>query len=411
MPRALTPTKLSLARWAQLVGIHPLHFAQVTLPETPPSVCGQPWIQHSWQQADRVGREDLAQAIAEAESDIETHLRARLLPTWEVDEWRPTIRPYKPEFVNLNSRDVRGYEQALEANWKHFISGGVQLKTLLEAASAVTYTDLDGDTYFETATTTTPVTFTDVCEIHVYYPGKAGADAWEIRPINVVIAAGVATITFRRELAVLEALYEDFEPEAVDGTDNANFLTTVDIYRKENDPQQQATFLWEPVTTCGCGVVEGCSQCSYATQAGCLRARGNPHNSMLSYQPGDWDADTETFTAVGWAIGRQPDIVRLWYYAGLRDERLACPRRQMPNEWERAVAYFAAAKLERPLCECNNIHAWIEKWRRDLAVKGEEGLSVSKDDLDCPFGTLEGAVYAWRRIKASRELVGQAVLA
>jgi len=393
------------------MGIHPLHAAQVIIPDMPPTVCAQPWLQHPWQAADRIGREDLAVAIAQAEADLERYLRARLAPSWEVDEWRPTIRPYKPELLNSNSKDIRGYEQVVEANWKHFVSGGVQLKTLIEAASAIVYTDLDGDGYFETATSTSPVSFTNPCEVYAYYPNEGGDDAFEIRPVDVSIVAGVATITFRRELAVLNELYEAFDADAVDGTDNANFLTTVDIYRKENDPSQQATFLWEPFSMCGTCDGGGCGQCAYQVQTGCLRARGDPRNSMVAFQPGEWDAATETFTPFGWQLPRQPDLARLWYYAGLRDMRMACPERGMPAEWERVVAYYAAALLDRPLCECNNVHAWIEHWRRDLAVSGEEGLSVSRADLDNPFGTKYGAVHAWRRVIGSRDSVGEAILA
>ena len=73
---------------------------------------------------------------------------------------------------------------------------------------------------------------------------------------------------------------------------------------------------------------------------------------------------------------------------------------------ELAVAYYAAALLDRPICECNNIKTWVDHWQRDLAIAGaEEGLSVSADDLDCPFGTRRGAVFAWRRVK--KEALGE----
>ena len=47
MARARTVTKLSLDRWAQIIGINPLHFSQVQI--EPPTVCAQPWMQYEGQ--------------------------------------------------------------------------------------------------------------------------------------------------------------------------------------------------------------------------------------------------------------------------------------------------------------------------------------------------------------------------
>ena len=412
MARAETYTRLSLARWFQLMGIHPLHGEQVIMPNLPPTVCSQPWLTHPWQDTDRVGREDLALAIKQAEDDIERELKATLMPTWIVDEWRPTMRTFRPELGNLSGRDIRDFGQIVFSRQKQFISGGIQAKTFV-ATPAIVWSDADGDGYKETGTVTAAVTFLDACELCVYYPGKAGVDEWEIRPINASINAGIglATITFRRELTVQEDLLESFDPQSVDGLVDGNFLATVDIYRKYNDPQQQVQFLWEPFgSSCATCSGDGCPTCAYNTQYGCLMIREDPRLGIVVYHPATWNNTTLQFDAVGWAISRQPDLVRLWYYAGLRQKNLACPNRSMPLEWERAVAYYAAALLDRPVCECNNLHAWIENWRRDTAIPGEEGLQgesrweQGSSILSNPFGTKRGAVFAWHRILRSREL-------
>ncbi len=106
------------------MGIHPLHGNQVFLPSLPATVCAQPWLQHAWQDVDRIGRDDLALAIREAEDDIERELKTRLMPSWEIDEWRPTIRPFRPELINRTSTDIRGYDQVADLPWMHFITGG-----------------------------------------------------------------------------------------------------------------------------------------------------------------------------------------------------------------------------------------------------------------------------------------------
>lgn len=403
MARTQTVTKLGVDRWAEIMGIHPLHVNQVFLDTMPPTVCAAVWLQHAWQDADRIGRDDLALAIREAEDDIERELKSRLAPSWELDEWQPTIRVFRPELTNLSITDIRGYSQIADLKWMNFITGGIEAKEVITAGVAITYTDSDGDGYSETATVTATVAITNECEIHIYYPGKAGEDNWEIRPIEVSIIAGVATITFRRELAVIENEMEKFDAAGVEGTNNTLFLTTVDVYRKYNDPQQQINFLWEPFATCVDCFGTGCESCAYSTQTGCLLVRSDPRLSTIVYHPANWNSDTLEFDAAAWLVKHQPDLLRVWYYAGLRDKSLSCSQR-MPPEWERVVAYFAAAKLDRPLCECNNVSAFIDHWRRDLSVPGEEDMRISDDVLDNPFGTQRGAVYAWQRVKRSRDL-------
>ena len=409
MGRAETISKLPLAEWARIMGINPLHFEGVILPADRPSVCAQPWFQHPWQDADRVGREDVAIAIARAEEDIERFLKARLLPAWEVDEWKPTIRPFKPELFNLSVTDIRGMAQVVQTEWGHMVSPGVEKKDLITAGVAIGWSStLPPATYDDTGTvliTVLPAAVTKECEIHIYYPGKSGADEWEIRPINVSIVGGAATITFKRELTVLESLQEDPATPEIDGTVPANFLEDVDVYRKWNDPQTQVTFLWEPTGICGCGSGT-CVHCAYSSQAGCLLLRGEPKLGIVAYQPGTWEVDEEVFNSAAWAVARQPDIVRLYYLAGIQDPKRNCPTLEMSPAWARTVAYYAASLLDRGVCECNNVHAWVERQRQDLAANLENvSFQISSEDLDNPFGTRRGGIDAWKRVKNAREAV------
>lgn len=414
MARAETLTRLPLDEWFRIIGIDPLHANQVYV--APATVCEQPWFQFPWQDVDRIGREDIALAIAQAEADIERELHYRLLPTWEVDEWRPTVRPWRKELFNTNSLDVRGFQQTVFTNWKQFISGGIEAKDLVPpAGAAILYSGDDGDGYDKVATVEQAVTFTDPCEVAIYYPGEGGADEWEIKPISVSIDAGIATIVFRREQCVLPELMAYLRdpdiprPAGLEGTDNDNFLTTVDVYRHWNDPQQQVTFLWEPFAVCDCGT--GCQLCAFSAQTGCLMQREDPRIGAVSYRPGAWNADDASFDSAIWAVGRQPDLARLWYRAGLRNRSLACPTRTMDPEWARIVAYYAAALLDRPVCECNNVHAWIDHWRQDLAPNLENvSFQISPEDLNNPFGTRRGAIFAWRRVRQEGG-VTEAVLA
>lgn len=408
MARAETVTKLPLATWAKIMGVHPLHFEGVTLGEYPH--CSQSVMQHEWQNNDHVSREEIAMAIAEAETKIENYLGFRLAPSWEVDEWRPTTRPFIPEFVKFHSDDIRGYRNTVTADWGYLISGGIRSKELIEADADIVYTDPNGDGYAETATVLVSTSAVNPNEICAFYPDKSGADEWQIRPIDVSISSGVATITFRRELVVLEDLQESFDAHetSIEGTDDDNFLEVVDVYRVYNDPITQASFLWEPLNTwCGSCDGDGCANCAYSTQTGCLILRGDPRQSIVGYAPGAWDVDEDIFTSEAWNVYRAPDIVRLYYYAGWRNKSQTYVSRMDP-QWQRAVAYMAAAMLDRPPCECMSDN-W-NKWRQDITLRdGSEdgqpifrepgsGFSIIRGISDNPFGTRRGEIYAWRKV-------------
>lgn len=404
-------TKLSLDRWFRLIGVNPLHANSVVGPKQP-TVCAAIWYQKEWMSADRVSREEVARAIAQAEANIEQMIGYRLLPTFERDEWHPTARAPKPEWLRIGSQDVRGFAQAVEAKWGYVLAGGIEGKTLI-GTEPITWSDEDGDTYKETGTVTVT---TDVaqCEIRAFYPHESGNATYEIRPINVTVSSGVATITFRREQCVLKELLLREYPEAdddfqrpIDGMIDANFLEEIDVYRVYVDRSTQAQLMWEPLDGCGCGT-GSCPNCLLSSQSGCLSVHADPRLGWLSYRPATWNATDEAYDIAYQALSRQPDMVRLWYYAGWADQSRTCPTTQMDANWERTVAYYAAALLDRPVCECNNVHAWIEHWRRDLAIPGaDEGLRISSDDLNCPFGTRRGAINAYKRCLAEGVRIGE----
>jgi hypothetical protein len=395
---------LSLDHWARLLGVNPAHFNGVEVPTFRQPVCDHHWFQYAWQNSDAVSREDVAAAIAEAEAQIELHLGYRLLPSWEEDEWRETARPRSPEHSFVSPWDARGYSEAVSTKWKQFLSGGIRSSDLVRADAPITWSDPDGDGYTERGTVTGNTTALNSCEIHLYYPGKNGDPRWEIKPVRVVVAGGVATVTFRRELAVLEDIQEAFTNDLVplaDGADDADFLATVDIYRVYNDPQRQVEFVWEPVSQCNVCGNEGCALCTYSTQWGCLHARGDRSLGQVVYTPATWNATDKAFDSAAWAIARRPDITRLWYYGGLRSNAVDCPDIEMDPLWARAVAIYAASILDRPPCSCNM--ARFERWQEDLSyIRGTTELAQYQSTakiINNPFGPKRGAVYAWNLVQ------------
>ncbi len=404
-------TKLTLARWAELMGINPLHFAGVQLDGsgTPPTpdlqaqlTCSQPWSQFSWQNSDAESRESVAEAIQTAEGNIERLIGYPLLPTWFSDEWRLTTRPWDPTLVNLNLRDVRGFQKTVELRHGMFVTGGQRVADTLEAGAAIVYSDPNSDDYNELATVAVvTAAVSDSEEVRCYYPGHIGETEYEIRPINVTIAGGTVTITFDQWNAVLETRDEAMVWEPSNGATAAQFLTTVDVARVYNDPQTMATLVWQPTTACGCDITGTgtCVLCEYSVQTACLTGR-NLDQGIVAYTPASWDSANEDWDTVTLQVARDPDIVRAWYRAGLADQSRTWPTRQLAPHWERAVAYYAASLLDRGVCSCAS--ASVARWQEDIAFeRGAEQLNsykISKKTMDASLGTRRGAVYALDRI-------------
>ena len=403
-------TLLSLDRWAAILGIDPRHFRQVITTVKPFTSCDTVWKEHPWQENDAVSREEVAMAIQQAENTIAHYLGYKLLPTWEADERQQAPQPGAPELVYASNVDPRGFYQSSRLNWGHYLYGGIEAKTLQQANTPVAYTDADGDGYKETATLQVATTVTDAEEIAVFYPCEEGADAWEIRPLrSISISGGIATIKLWRHQLVVPDLIEALSPSQVDGDVDANFLAVVDVYRRYNDPSQQVQLIWSARPNyCECGDI-ACETCTFATQWGCLTGH-NFSQGLVRYQAASWDADDEEYNAAQLSVCRNPDRLRLWYRAGLRDMSLQYPTLQMAPEWERAVTYLSLMYLDRPLCGCNNLDAITQHWGHDLAIEGSEvGDKITDRLLNNPFGTTRGAVFAWKLVNQRDRVLGRAV--
>ena len=412
--RTLPRTLLTLDRWAQIIGLDPRHFRQITTSVKPATTCSKVWKQYSWQEADQVGRYDVADAIQQAERTIAQYLGYKLLPTWEVDERQHTPKPGNAELLRYGATGPRGFPLAVLANWGHFVEGGVQAKVIEPNGSGVgiTYSDRDGDGYFETATVTINTTITDEEEIAVFYPNEGGADEWEIRPLReVAISGGVATITLWRHQLVDPDLIEALDPQAVNGATNASFLTTVDVYRRYNNPSGQLTLIWDPnnffCNACGTATT-CCPVCGQTTQEGCLMPKDYLASLLMyraaTYEDGEW-------STAAFACNRNPDQLLLSYRAGLEDKTRDWPKLQMDSQWEKAVAYYALALLDRPVCDCAPMKGLSAYWREDLSRQSPQGGAFQLGDnvLNNPLGTNRAAIHVWNMIQEQGRRLAQPV--
>lgn len=418
MTRAMTPTLLPLDTFFRVLGVHPLHSSQVVYAiesDDRGLTCDEPLVQYSWMRADRTGREEIAQIIAQAEQNLAEQLGYLPGVRWVADEEVQFPRPANPMLYNMPAIDVRGFNQSFRTKYGFVISGGTEAKTLI-ANAAVVFSDLDGDGYFETATVTSATTITDEDEIALFYPGESGDNAWEIRPLrSVVIAGGIVTVVCNRAQLLAPELQEGFSEaasRAVDSQDDTKFLANVDIYRRWNNPATQAQFVWSPLATnCDCLFSGGCPSCTFSLQEGCLMTR-DARLGVVSAQPATWDAVDSEFTPSVFSVWRAPDKVKLYYRTGYRNLSLTRPLSTLDSDWARVITYYAASMLDRPLCGCKTLESQIMYWRQNLAVTvttqaGTTQFRTSNKMLDNPLGTTRGAVNAWQLVK--RKALGEGV--
>lgn len=411
------PTLLPLATFAKRLGLHPLHFYGVDAPigTAASRVCIHPIMQYSWQSADGVSREELAEYIYEAEYDIANLLGYWPLPKWTVDERVELVE--RPGFWYNSGYDIRGDRISVKAQYGQMISGGIQALSLIDDDVAVVYTDPDGDGYDELATIGPIATsVTDIEEIAVYYPDLTADEMaeWGVRPIQVTISGGMATITCRREQLVKRSLYESLDPEnAINGLTDSNFLTVVDVYRKYNDPSVQVQLQWRSNDQgligvnwwCGsCAGTGTCTSCGITIQPGCITTKDKALG-IVTVSPGNYDAASNSYDYTTYDICRRPDNVRLWYYSGYRNMALTTPNLTMAREWELAIAKLAVSKLDRQICSCKAVADVQAHWNTDLrrSVGTREKSNtyrVSDYELENnPFGTTVAAMDVWRLVR------------
>lgn len=411
--REIPRTILSLDRYAKIIGIPPAHFwgayAASLDPAVFPIACDSIWFQYPWQNADRISRSEIAEAIKVAEDDL-----AKAVGYWpglyfiESERVRYT-GPYRPEYVGRGI-DARGFVKSVDTRWKKVTNIGRRAVSLVGTATvasgSLVYSDEDGDGLYETASITLPTTLTDPQEIKVYQSGHNGEEKYEIRDvISVTISGGNVVIALDSWLLIEPELYEvyptDLGVPAVDISTTANFVASVDVYREYVDTTQPAVvFEWEPEAV---SCLSGTDPVTTLTQNGFGRIRDS-ENGIVVPVPADYDATTQKWVAKDWQNGsvvREPDYLTLHYRSGDVSDEFA---RSLSHDslsifWAQTIAWLATSRLDRPVCGCKGV-ASLQSWlMTDISQNTREQTFFNPEEiLDNPFGTRRGEIAAWRRI-------------
>jgi len=412
----LPRTCLSLPRYAQILGINPVHFqgaVGTTVWPLENNRCEDVWPRHSWQYSDQVSHEDLAYAIKQAEDEIEAYIGYPMCPKWVSGEVIRYPRFYRPEYYG-NGRNVRGDRKSVRVKYGKFIEAGRRTVSLIDTVETggggLAYSDEDGDGFYETATITVATALTEECEIKAYFYGTSGAQEWEIRPArSKTIAGGTATLVFPAWLFIHPDIQGAHPTDdgftAVDLTTTASLVSRVDVYREYTDNTSvSAQLFWEPSVTstilCSACGGTGCAQCTMTVQDGCIHVRDVengyvvPTPATYSSTDGQWNSDT-------FSVCRDPDMVKVWYYAGDKSEAFLSGSSCDPlsDFFARVIAWLATARIERTFCQCGNVTALADSWRTELTRQDEGGSYLFDFNLlDAPFGTRRGELMAFKAL-------------
>lgn len=413
-------TLLSLPRYARIMGINPVHFAGgVGTSFFPASNCSDIYPRYSWQDADHVGHDDLAQLIAEAETDIARELGYWPAPMWIDNEVLPYPRYYRSGFYRTSMKGARGQGVSVDLEYGKFIQGGQRAVSLIGTATTagltLVFSDPDGDGYDELATITLPTTLSSSLQCHMkpYFAGEGGAQEWEIRPVkSVSVVAGSVIITLDAWLLLdpdLLGVYPTDDAWSPLNIETAgSYVASVDVYYEYNDFNASHGYMYweaEPQTTIlctSCGGV-GCQACALTTQSVCIHVRNTDTGAVVPV-PASYDSDQDLWIQDAMSVKRDPDQVALNYYAGLQSNRylrgLTCD--PLDDHFARAIAYLATARLERGPCGCEQFVNLANELRRDMTVTSYEGgpSRFTPDSLLLnPFGAKVGEVKAYEMIR------------
>jgi len=354
-------TWLSINRYAQIMGIAPMPFNTATAVNADneyifdsTGACDDFWFRHDYQDRDKVSHESLALTIKKCEDDLMEALGYPLAPTWIVEEVHGYPRHHRREMFS-SGHDIRGGHKGIVLEYGKVIAGG--RRALADAGATtsqdVTYIDMDGDGFFETARITFATELTDPRQIKVYVSDTDGEPEWEIRPCrDKSIVGGIFTADFYTWQFIERAVREEWpvanaklDPIDISGDPPNNTMTEVDVYQEYNDTTQaMAQFIWEaspnwsqyPCSFCN---GTGCDACGLTVQDACFDVR-DPNSGMVAPWPGTWDSDDSEWNTASFTVCREPDMVKFWYYAGEYNNTFLKGREFDPlsRQWQRVIA-------------------------------------------------------------------------
>jgi hypothetical protein len=403
---------MSVSQWGYFMGLHPWHLMQLSNERIPlNSKCSGLVYESTWQNADRVGRVQIRQAIAEAERIWQRYSRV-----WPY----PTFVEQTLAFPPLgDTRYARFYDIGGQGRWLNVQLPDAEILALGpavesdNATEALTYTDEDGDGIFETATATATVTSGTTADEVVarFLAADCGpVEPPEIVPRSVDVSGVNATLTFWSYDLVRPVRYQGVTIQTLDPGSGAAPAANVcapqvEVFRRRADPSgttvdtAMAVLTWEttpyPWWAWCCGGAGDSTDPAAVAQAIARCVIRDAHNGIVAFGEASYDATDQTWHAVcDWRMCRPPDRITVRYQAGgVRDDRI--------------FAQLAAAELDRGVCACDGANHAVYDCQKDLSQTGATNdLYQAPEDFSNPIGSRRGQIAAWRHLSHQQRLVG-----
>ena len=438
------PNLLPLDLFREQLHYNPWHFwgfASAKAPVT--SACNTVVKQYAWQTANAAGRFEIAQAIESAESKLRDYLNYAIAPHYanEIIDYPPC---YDRQLWAQWPLDASGRWKPVHVREGYVQLCGMETLSLLETASLATdadgdpvfpftgtlpdppylvYLDADGDGLAETFEVGIETTVTDPAQLAVYFAAadrldyQAAGDRWRIQPVQIAIADGVATLRGRAWLLGKPVWYESYAATDLDPGAVASFVASLEIYQRTCDPTgttidtAQGKFIWDALPYPSWYLQYGSNSTDPASNAYAVARVGVtdgpngivvPGATLYDATTGQWYMTLPPWSAAGQY--RPPDRVQIRYRAGYPLDADGL----MAGKFRVVVARFAMAELDNRIAACDEAQRELYRWQRDRSNIADktEMYRISDEDLNNPFGTRAGAIYAWKETKYLRLLRG-----
>lgn len=395
MAVARTYSLLSIDEWAAILGISPWDINQFNYPALKSAQCKDVIYQYAWQK-DHLSREEIAQAIADAESMIAHETLFWPAPHYTVDEVQLYTRPYQRQLFGF-AGTPRGEWKSIDLNWHKVIKGGVLNRTLIGSISggSLTFADLDNDgiqeTFTAVITDASIATITDANEIALYFQsanrhGEPIDETWRIRPVRVSISGNTATITGHKTLLVNPTPEYAVDAVALDATDATNYVTAVDCYRTFTDDTATSTLPYQGVAIWKNN--PDCTQdCTFSIKELCLGQHQNEQGQVFASfgNACDWPFPT-----------REPDRVQVNYVSGV-----PLVNGKMDKIFAQMVAYLSVSLLANEKCGCDRTNRILAKLRAPvLKFQDKSADAQSFAESTNAFPMTYGAQWSYARCKS-----------
>jgi len=318
-------------RYAYRVGYRECAYAGINHPDNPAYACGAVWT--------GAQRHLVADALLEAQEELEQEIGYFLAPDWVADERQP-------------------WAVRLFTAWGRMIEFGVLADTLVGDSVAVDYSA-------DPATVTVALGARVPANLHLYHEDTDT----EVYPTGYTLAGG--NIVFSLPWCRLVApAYEDNDENGLEYTAVATWgAACLDVRERKTDTSDQATLIWR---------ASNCSTtpCSDTRKTACGYVRdewlGIVEVTPATYSEGAWTR----LCACG-----LPDWALLNYKAGAT---------ALTQQAEDTIIRLAHSKMADEPCGCDVTQ---RLWQRDRKVPEV----LTRERINCPFGLSDGAWWAWKQ--------------